>query len=322
MLALTLPAGGKLTTPLGFGCAYLVGGMEMRASRRLVDAAFDAGLRHFDTAPAYGLGMAEDVLGATLKGRRHNVTLTTKAGIGRPSVSPWMLTARAVARPLYSLIPAQARRRIGTATANSPRSQFAADSIAQSLTESLRRLNTDHVDAFLLHEARLSDISDELLNLLQQVKRKGKVCAIGVASARSAVAEIAHAYGGEFDIFQYSWSVLEPKAAPLTADIVITHRAMRRALLPLQRWFSSDPKALHRLSDIAGLDLAADNVLADTLLAAALADNPKGIVLAASRQEARVLRFGAVMKDERLREAGARLASALAREENRPAPEE
>ena len=66
---------------LGFGCGRLKGGHEKANALRLVHAALDMGLRHFDTAPPYGLGMSEAVLGEALKGRQEDVTVVTKAGL-------------------------------------------------------------------------------------------------------------------------------------------------------------------------------------------------------------------------------------------------
>lgn len=69
-------------TRVGLGCHRLYGGAELKTSMRLVEAALDAGIRHFDTAPLYGLGLSEDALGVALKGVP-DVTITTKVGIAR-----------------------------------------------------------------------------------------------------------------------------------------------------------------------------------------------------------------------------------------------
>jgi aryl-alcohol dehydrogenase-like predicted oxidoreductase len=53
---------------------------------QLLECAYDAGIRHFDTAPYYGYGEAERVLGEFLRGKRDQVTITTKFGIQPPSV--------------------------------------------------------------------------------------------------------------------------------------------------------------------------------------------------------------------------------------------
>jgi aryl-alcohol dehydrogenase-like predicted oxidoreductase len=52
-----------IISKIGFGCGRIYAGSEIRSSARLIEAALTAGIRHFDTAPMYGLGQSEDVLG-------------------------------------------------------------------------------------------------------------------------------------------------------------------------------------------------------------------------------------------------------------------
>ena len=74
----------RVPGPLGFGCANL--GNLYRAmsddhARAVLDAAWDAGIRHFDTAPHYGLGLSERRLGTFLAGKpRAEYVLSTKVG--------------------------------------------------------------------------------------------------------------------------------------------------------------------------------------------------------------------------------------------------
>ena len=105
-----LPGGSRPTTALGFGCSALSAGSSRSHSVKLVHAANDAGILHFDTAPPYGMGTAEDVLGQALKGRRQNVTVATKVGIARPKHAWAVMTARALAAPLRKFVPALTRR--------------------------------------------------------------------------------------------------------------------------------------------------------------------------------------------------------------------
>src|SRR5262245_41098050 len=67
---------------LGLGCARIFGGDELRSSARLVEAALRAGITHFDTAPSYGNGTSEAVLGEVLSGV-NDATIATKIGIPR-----------------------------------------------------------------------------------------------------------------------------------------------------------------------------------------------------------------------------------------------
>ena len=93
---------------IGFGCASIYAGSEMRRSAHLIEAALSAGIRHFDTAPLYGGGQSEDVLGQVLSGVA-DITLATKVGIKRPNCQttqrPAVVAYRRFVRPLLSHMP-------------------------------------------------------------------------------------------------------------------------------------------------------------------------------------------------------------------------
>ena len=143
MTPTVLVAGSKVSiTRVGFGCARIFGGIEKRASSKLIEAALEVGIRHFDTAPSYGDGESEAVLGTVLAGI-DDVTVTTKIGIPRPalSVRPYSgaVLYRRFARPFISRFPrtkAKLLRIIG-------RSSIGVGKAAASLP--FRRLNREEV---------------------------------------------------------------------------------------------------------------------------------------------------------------------------------
>src|SRR5262245_32753615 len=127
-------AGPSFTiTRVGFGCARIYGGSELRRSAHLIEAALSAGIRHFDTAPSYGEGRSEEVLGQVLEGVAC-ITLATKIGISRSKtqttggarlayrhfIKPLLTHAprfkskllRLRARKDYSHLPAVSRRKL------------------------------------------------------------------------------------------------------------------------------------------------------------------------------------------------------------------
>lgn len=180
---------------LGFGCARLFGGAELRHSARLIEAALAEGIRHFDTAPAYG--QSEDVLGSVLAGVP-GVTVTTKVGIPRPpeaTTSSSVLYRRAV-RPLLARLPvvksallrAAAKRSTPEEQVRSPvhRRALSRDEILGSLEESLRRLRRQKVEVFLLHEPDQLLIDDTVVDVLSSLQREGTIGAFGLALDRLA----------------------------------------------------------------------------------------------------------------------------------------
>lgn len=164
---------------LGFGCGRLKGGSEKSNALRLVHAALDLGIRHFDTAPPYGLGASESVLGEALKGRQEPVTVVTKAGLARPASPGLMQTARAIIKPLANHIPGLRQAVLkGMAHRASP-ANFNPDFIAKSFETSLRLLQRERVDCLLLHEAQPHDTLAPLKPLFDRYVAKGQLGAYG-----------------------------------------------------------------------------------------------------------------------------------------------
>ena len=190
-----------------------------------------------------------------------------------------------------------------------------------SLDESLRRLKTDYVDLLLLHEVRLPDVTDELLGILERRRQQGAFRALALATEPAEIIAIAGVYPAVFDIFQYPWSVLDWRQKPPSgARLTVTHRALLRAFTPLKRWLRVDSTARIRLEAKTALDLKDDRNLSRLLIGAALAANPTGIVLVASRRKKRIVDNSSVADDERMITAGAHLAEALSQEPNCPYP--
>jgi D-threo-aldose 1-dehydrogenase len=164
------------TSALGFGTAQLGPRLSRDLRSRLLEEAFDTGITLFDTSPVYGYGCAESSLGAFLRKRRDRVTITTKAGL-----------------ELRSL--ALLRRAVGRTTMFGGR--FDPHDVRLSLEQSLRRLRTDYVDIFVLHECQLEQVTDELLELMETLVREGKARATGTATSPEVSAAFI-ARGGQF----------------------------------------------------------------------------------------------------------------------------
>lgn len=168
---------GVTVTPLGFGAAsignlYRQVGDEQAAST--VDAAWQAGIRYFDTAPHYGLGLSERRLGRALAGHpRHAYTLSTK--VGRVLVDNPDGRSRTDLDQGFD-VPANLRRVW----------DFSADGVRRSLEDSLRRLGHDRVDIVLLHDPDESPDPDSALRhaypALADLREQKVIGAIGVGS--------------------------------------------------------------------------------------------------------------------------------------------
>ncbi len=117
----------------------------------MIHSAFAYGVRLFDTGPSYGAGEAERRLGeAMLRLPRLECIVSTKAGI----------TSSGLARRIRD---------------------FSAGGIRKSVEASLRRLGMRRIDWLFLHGPAPSDLTDELLKALDDLKRQGDVAMLGVA---------------------------------------------------------------------------------------------------------------------------------------------
>jgi len=155
-------------TRLGLGTAPLGGLFEAvtdEEAHRVIEAAWQAGIRFFDTAPLYGFGLSEARLGAVLGTKpRGEFVLSTK--VGR------LLRAGAPAEP------GQAWK--GTPPLN-PAFDFSYDAVMRSVEESLSRLGMDHVDMLLIHDP--DQHYDQALTgayrALDRLRTEGTVKAVG-----------------------------------------------------------------------------------------------------------------------------------------------
>ncbi|MCX5263164.1 aldo/keto reductase [Streptomyces sp. NBC_00199] len=175
------PGAGEVAAPeLALGCAAL-GNLYRPVcdadARATVDAAWDAGIRTFDTAPHYGLGLSERRLGAALRDRpRDAYTLSTKVGrllVPHPQGGAGDDLAHGFAVPAT-------HRRVW---------DFSADGVLRSLEASLERLGVDRVDVALLHDpdAHAEQALREAYPALERLRAEGVIGAIGIGTNQSAL---------------------------------------------------------------------------------------------------------------------------------------
>lgn len=281
---IALPGSERVTTRLGFGGSGLMGGISERESILLLETAFDAGVRHFDVAPAYGHGRAERCLGKFLQGKRDQVTVTTKYGILPPAQAGLMEMARSVVRPAVARLPAVRKRVAKAAAGLRSKAKFSAKEARRSLERSLRELSIDAIDVWLLHEATADDLDgSDLMPFLRDAQQRGLIGAYGVGAERGRLIGLWERHRDYCGVLQFEWSVLEEEPASFPGAFVMHHRAISGAIDTLRDRFEQDARLCRRWSDAVDVDLSDTKLLAGALLQAALAANPNGMVLFSSR---------------------------------------
>src|SRR5687767_14588345 len=139
---------------IGFGCMSLPS--DEKTAIPVLHKAIDLGINYLDTADVYNDGINEIIIGKAIKGKRDNLILASKAGnVRRPDGAfDWNPSGK---------------------------------HILKSIEESLKRLQTDHLDLFQLHGGTIQDNIDETIETFELLKQQGKIRYYGISSIRPNV---------------------------------------------------------------------------------------------------------------------------------------
>lgn len=279
------------TSALGFGCSSLMGHETAQERAAILGTAFESGIRHFDVARYYGFGEAEGALGDFLKGRRANVSITTKFGISPPRQSSGLRSVLGLARRVAARSPLLRRGLAGSAGRLVKSGDFSVAGARASLETSLRLLQTDYIDFYLLHDCRAEDATDDLLQFLETSVREGKIRRFGLGTDIGVIRGLCRARPEYAGVVQFENSVLRPNL-PLLPDAagraVFTHRALNETFDAVWAFLSADAAAAARWTRALGADCADRAVVGGLLLNYAVRANAGGLVLFSSRSPGRI----------------------------------
>ena len=180
------------------------GGTNEKDAAEAIETCFETGVTTIDTAPAYGNGKAEEIIGKAVKGRREKIIIATKCGLD---------------------MEAKAAKNLSAAF------------IEKDLNNSLRRLGTDYIDLYQCHWPDPNIPLSETMGALMKLKQEGKILNIGVCNFNAAQIEEAAKYAPLFS-YQPQYSLLErgidKNELPLCAQKgikVITYGSLGAGLL-------------------------------------------------------------------------------------------
>ncbi len=170
---------------LGFGCVGLTSHTFKYQAERILNVAFDNGITKFDTAPLYGRGYSERIIGSFLKNKRNKVIINSKVGLG---LNNKYGLPTSLALPLYSLKKIIKKKSIiNNLSTELPKSlqyrQINKNYIEQSLLASLKNLCTDYIDNYFLHEALPSFVTEDGWNYLNKMQKNGVIHNIGIGTS-------------------------------------------------------------------------------------------------------------------------------------------
>ncbi len=165
---------------------WMWGGTDEQQSIAAIQASIDEGISLIDTAPAYGMGLSETIVGRAIKGRRDKVVLATKCGL------VWHTTK---GNYFFEQDGKPVHRYLG------------ADSIAYELEQSLRRLGTDHIDHYITHWQDATTPIAESMEALIRLKEQGKIRSIGASNVSPGDLK-AYVESGAIDAIQEEYSMV------------------------------------------------------------------------------------------------------------------
>lgn len=186
---------GIKASSIGLG-AWAIGGGEWwgnsdeEKSIQTIQKAIESGINLIDTAPCYGFGTSETVVGKAIKEQRESVVLSTKCGL-------WWNDERG--SDFFEQAGHQVKRCLDPET------------IKQEIEISLKRLDTDYIDVYFTHWQSMNPYFtpiEKTMKCLMDLKRQGLIRAIGASNVTKENVEEYLKYG-DLDVIQEKYSMLD-----------------------------------------------------------------------------------------------------------------
>lgn len=166
---------------------WMWGGTDESNAIAAIQASIDAGVTLIDTAPAYGMGLSEEIVGKAINGRRDKVILSTKCGL------VWHTTEG---------------NHFFDASGKSVHRYLDGDSIRYEVEQSLQRLGVENIDIYHTHWQDQTTPIAETMQTLLDLKQEGKISSI--AASNISVEDVeAYCQAGQLDAVQEQYNMLD-----------------------------------------------------------------------------------------------------------------
>ncbi|HKL37752.1 MAG TPA: aldo/keto reductase [Bacteroidales bacterium] len=146
---------------------FMWGGNDDKEAIRAIQHGYDLDMTTIDTAPIYGMGLSEELVGKAIQGKRERFQILTKFGIKwKTKGTREQFRTQKEYEELMNQIYLSARK----------------ESVIQECEDSLRRLNTDYIDYYQHHRPAEDAPVEEVMEALEKLKDQGKIRAAGVSN--------------------------------------------------------------------------------------------------------------------------------------------
>ncbi|ASY57825.1 aldo/keto reductase [Sinorhizobium sp. CCBAU 05631] len=197
---------GVMASAVGLGTwaigGWMWGGTDEAESIAAIHASLEAGVTLIDTAPAYGLGRSEEIVGKAIASRRDKAVIATKCGL------VWHTQK---GNHFFDQDSKPVHRYLGR------------NSIIHEVEQSLRRLGTDHIDLYITHWQDATTPIEETVAALEELKRAGKIRAVGASNVSPSELE-QYISTGSLDAIQERFSMIDRQIEADLLPLTIVNR--------------------------------------------------------------------------------------------------
>jgi len=191
----------------------------------LLDACRERGINYIDTAPVYGTGLSEELLGKALKGRRSDFVLQTKCSLNWRNEGGYFHYERD-----------------GFTVNNDTR----PEAVRRDVEDSLRRLQTDYLDSLVVHYVTDRYPVEDTVGALEDLKKEGKIRAYGLSNSQPKDLEAYQAAGGQTALVQEFFSILSPFHGRAYFESCSRYQTVFQTYGALEEGYLTSPEFLDR----------------------------------------------------------------------------
>lgn len=208
---------------LTLGCMSL--GTDRNKAAEIIETSLERGINHLDTADLYDFGLNEKIVGEVIKPKRNDIVLTTKVGNHfNKDNKDWYWDP-------------------------------SAEHIKNGVKDSLKRLQTDYIDLYLLHGGTIEDNINESIGAFEDLKKEGLIRAYGISSIRPNVIR-EYVKKSNIDAVMMQYSLFDRRPEEVLLDLLHANSISVLARGPLAKGMLSNhaPSMIERKGNDGFLD--------------------------------------------------------------------